>query len=136
MAHFDSYGWYTSVQTDGRETETAPQNTSESVTPGDLRANWTGYEWVDLPYADPVVDPDPVPIPQTVSPRQFRQQLNALGMYAIVQAAVASADTETQIWWEYATEIERSNGPLNAMASALGVTQEALDSIFVGAAKL
>jgi len=59
MHHFDTYGWYTSAQLAGRSTDVAPINFSETATPGELRANFTGYVWVDLPYATPTpVPPD------------------------------------------------------------------------------
>lgn len=78
----------------------------------------------------------PAPVPATVSPRQFRQALNAAGLRASVEAAVASADIDTQDWWEYATSIDRDNGPLNAAATALGVSSEQLDDLFRAAAIL
>lgn len=55
--HYDIFGWYTSAPIEGRATSVAPTNTSETTTPGELRANFTGYVWVDLPYVvPPVVD--------------------------------------------------------------------------------
>ncbi len=78
----------------------------------------------------------PVPVPSSVSPRQFRQALDTLGMYDSVQTSVAAADNQTKIWWEYATSVDRDNAPLNAMATSLGVTPEQLDDIFRLAATL
>ena len=52
---YDTYGWYAGTCNDGepRRTETAPSNTNVTTTPGDLRANWTGYEWVERSYQPP-----------------------------------------------------------------------------------
>lgn len=56
MHYFDQYGWYTSTPMAGREADVAPDNTSETTTPGALRANWTGYEWVEVAYKAPLPD--------------------------------------------------------------------------------
>jgi len=57
MHHFDLFGWYTSTPLEGRATSVTPTNLSETTTPGELRANFTGYAWQDLPYiASPSVD--------------------------------------------------------------------------------
>lgn len=62
--HFDDYGWYTGQVADGspRSTILAPQNTSTTTTPGELRANFTGYVWIEMAYADPPANP-PAPAP-------------------------------------------------------------------------
>lgn len=62
MHYFNNYGWYTSDVLPGREAP-APQNTSETITPGETRANWTGFEWVDMEYVSP-----PAPPAQDLSP--------------------------------------------------------------------
>lgn len=68
MHHFDTYGWYTSEHLEGRVTDVAPTNTSETTTPGELRANFTGHIWIDLPYAVPApVTVDPAPIIKAVT---------------------------------------------------------------------
>lgn len=58
MHYFDRFGWYTSTPIEGREADVAPENTSETDVPGQPRANWTGYAWVDLPYSAPPPDDD------------------------------------------------------------------------------
>ena len=42
---YDLYGWYAGPCSDNapRSTDIAPDNTSQTTTPGDPRANWTGY---------------------------------------------------------------------------------------------
>jgi hypothetical protein len=62
--HFDNFGWYTSAQLEGRATSVAPTNFSETTTPGQPRANFTGYVWQDLSYVAP---PEPVPVMPTVA---------------------------------------------------------------------
>ena len=52
---YDLYGWYAGPCNDNeqRSTDVAPDNTSQTTTPGDLRANWTGYEWVVRSFQPP-----------------------------------------------------------------------------------
>ena len=52
---YDLYGWYAGPCNDNelRSTDIAPDNTSQTTTPGELRANWTGHEWVNLTYIQP-----------------------------------------------------------------------------------
>lgn len=53
MYKFDLYGWYAGQGEGARTTPIAPANTSQTTTPGELRANFTGYEWQDQPYTTP-----------------------------------------------------------------------------------
>ena len=57
LYRFDNFGWYAGETTidDPRRTEVAPTNLSQTTTPGELRSNFTGYQWVEVPYVAPVV---------------------------------------------------------------------------------
>ena len=46
MAYFDNYGWYTIEVLVDRVAGVEPANTSITEIEGELRANWTGNEWV------------------------------------------------------------------------------------------
>lgn len=63
---FDLWGWYTGqVEEPGlRTTPVAPANTSLTEVEGESRANWTGVEWVELPYVAP-----PAPVEPEADPR-------------------------------------------------------------------
>ena len=52
---YNTYGWYAGQcdASEPRSTADAPGNTSQSTNQGEIRANWTGYEWVDRPYQPP-----------------------------------------------------------------------------------
>lgn len=52
---FDNAGWYTeqSVTPAPRSTELDPVNYSTTTVDGEMRANWTGYSWVDREYMSP-----------------------------------------------------------------------------------
>lgn len=51
--HYNQFGWYDGLATGQRTTPIVPGNLSTSNTPGELRANFTGHVWVDLPYVVP-----------------------------------------------------------------------------------
>lgn len=75
-------------------------------------------------------------VPKTVSPRQIRQALTRAGLRASVEAAVAAGDQDLQDWWEFATEFQRGNTHVAAMATALDVTSRQLDDLWTLAASL
>lgn len=73
----------------------------------------------------------PVPIPQSVSPRQIRQALTRAGLRASVEAAVAEGDQDTKDWYEFATAFERSNPVVSALGAALNVSDAQLDDLWI-----
>jgi hypothetical protein len=75
-------------------------------------------------------------VPAIVTPRQIRQTLSAFGLRSAVEDAVAAGSLDIQDWWNYASEFERSNTQVNAMATQLGVTPLQLDDLFVAASKI
>ena len=70
------------------------------------------------------------------TPRQARRALIEAGLLGAVTAWIATADAETQIDWEFATEIRRDWPPIAACAAALGLTAAQLDGLFIQAATL
>ena len=86
------------------------------------------------------VTPEPQPvvptIPQTLTIRQAKLVLLAAGLLDDVDAAVAQANRATQIEWEYATSVERTWPTLVVMATALGMTDEQLDNLFIQGSQL
>jgi hypothetical protein len=73
----------------------------------------------------------PTVIPQSVSPLQARKALKQQSMLTTVQAAVAAADEDTQMAWEYATSFDRTSPFVSSMAAALGWTDEQVDQLFI-----
>ena len=88
MHYFDNYGWYTSTPIEGRSTDVVPANTSETTTPGEMRANFTGYEWVDLPYQAPAPAPPAEPEPQRITRLAFRNRFTLAEKTALELAAL------------------------------------------------
>jgi hypothetical protein len=136
MNTYNLYGWYSADQFPTREASVAPVNISLNESPGELRANWTGYEWVDLPYAAPVIPAPVIPVPQVVSRAQFILALLQIDLLDEVEAAIAQADRATQINYNERLEFERSFPTIATMAAVLGKTDAEIDALFMLAATL
>jgi hypothetical protein len=82
--------------------------------------------------------PEPADIPTVsipdISMRQARLALLADGLLATVNLTITTAEQE--IWWEYSTVVERSNPLVIEVLTALGKTDEEIDTMFIGAAAL
>lgn len=89
-------------------------------------------------YIEP--EPLPEPVPQKLTARQARLALHSIGKLADVPAAIAALPepqkTNAEIEWEYATYIERNNPFVAVLASALQLTDEQIDQLFIEGAKL
>lgn len=136
MHTYNLYGWYAADQFPTRAASVAPVNISLNESPGELRANWTGYEWVELPYAAPVITEPVILVPQVVSRAQFILALLQIDLLDEVEAAIAAADRATQINYEERLEFERSFPLIATMAAVLGKTDAEVDALFVLAATL
>ena len=79
-------------------------------------------------------------IPQEVTMRQARLALLGAGLLASVDAAIASLPEPTKsaamIEWEYAAVVQRNSGLVPAMGTALGMTEQQLDELFIAASQL
>ena len=85
--------------------------------------------------------PDPVPVPtpeealaaeraaMRCTPAQMRLTLHRMDLLAQVQA-IADADPEASIVWEYATVIERTSPLIDALGGPNGFTDTQIDDIF------
>jgi len=84
-------------------------------------------------------DPAPVPIPEealaaeradmSCTPAQMRLTLHRMDLLTQVQA-IADADPEASIVWEYATVIERTSPLIDALGGPNGFTETQIDDIF------
>lgn len=82
------------------------------------------------------VDPPPPGPPQVVSRFQARAALHLAGLLTAVEALMADPTTDmlARLAWTDAQEFRRTSPTLLAMASALSLTDEQLDQLFVTAA--
>lgn len=80
-------------------------------------------------------------IPRVVSPRQMSIALIMSGISletieTTIDALPEPDKSITRVTWEYSVEFQRDNPVLNAMAPAIGLTQEQIDQLFVLASTL
>lgn len=61
---------------------------------------------------------------------QMRKALNATGLRAAIEGAVAAAGQTTKDGWEYATEFNRFDPLVLQFGAALGKTDAELDALF------
>lgn len=89
-------------------------------------------------YVIRTVDPAslPPPVPDRVSPRQARLALLAIDKLDAANAIVAQAGPSTHIAWEFSTYVLRNDPDVIALAAAIGIDEEALDTLFIEAGKL
>lgn len=92
------------------------------------------------PPATPKYVEEVVPLPSSVSMRQARLALLAAGLLDAVESTIAAMTGEAgqaaRIEWEYATTVERNSEWVANLASALGITNEQLDALFMNASEL
>ena len=133
----DLYGWIPFTARDGD---------------AESQGIWDSFQGTSLPDADP----DPVPVPQSVTDIQFALASVTLGLMtaqeaedwvgagvlpAAVNAALAGVqDPQTlaaiRIRIRGARVIERNNSVIDLLRVSLGLTEEQVDAIFVSAAAL
>ena len=101
-------------------------------------------EYAEPPGPLPDYEPDgnggwrrkPVPVPLSVTPLQARRALLAAGKLDAVSSAVAVADQDTKLAWDYATSVERGSSFVASLAAAIGLTDAQVDDLFRTAATL
>lgn len=97
-----------------------------------------GWVWDGNTFTDPTLPSEPLPpsVPTSITPRQCRLLLLQQGLLASVEATIAQAPEDVRISWEYALEFRRNDPILLTFATALGLTDTALDQFFLAAAQL
>lgn len=123
--YFDAAGRYSGYG----ESATLPVGATDKE-PANETDIFDGEMWVS----------DSSAIPQKLTARQARLALHNIGKLAEVPAAIAALSepqkTNAEIEWEYATHIERSNPFVAVLASALQLTDEQIDLLFIEGVKL
>lgn len=98
MNTYDIYGWYSADKFPDR-VATAPDNTSETTTTGDMRANWTGYAWVDMPYQAPPPAPESAPLPALeYTSLEYLDLFTEAEQLAVVSATMVNA--QVKLWYD------------------------------------
>ncbi|WP_336741318.1 hypothetical protein [Aureimonas altamirensis] len=107
-------------------------------------ARWIGHGWEVHTPPPPEPEPEPEPlesgVPTSVTIRQAKLQMSRAGILSAVDAAIAGmegqAGEEARIEWQYATELRRAHPLVEALGPTLGLSDEAIDALFVEAAKI
>lgn len=84
--------------------------------------------------------PSVAQVPASITMRQARLQLHAIGKLTAVQDAINKLPeppkTLAQIEWDYAAVVERASPFVALMTPALGLSDEEMDELFIQASKL
>lgn len=75
-------------------------------------------------------------VPASVTMRQARLQLLAIGKLAEVETAITSMSDAAKITWEFSSVVERNNPLVATMQALLGFSDAQMDELFISAAKL
>lgn len=88
-----------------------------------------GSTWDGAQFIPPA--PTPPVVPESISPRQFRQSLNHFGFRQQVDNGVAaSGDQDLKDWYEYTSDFQRHHPKVLFMAQQLGFTSDQLDQVW------
>jgi len=74
--------------------------------------------------------------PYKISQLQGKLLLAQMGLIDQIEAMINQAGRPEQIYWEYATEWERTSPILNRLAPTIGMDQDGLDQFFINASKI
>lgn len=74
-------------------------------------------------------------VPKVITPRQARLILLQYELLDDIEAMIAT-DRALGIWWEYSLEIKRDDERLIAAATALSLTEQQIDEMFIESSKL
>lgn len=91
---------------------------------------------VDDTYVFQPYMPEPAHVPTVLTMKQARLALLAAGYLDAVEAGIASMPKESQIIWEFASTVERTDPLTATLAAALGLDAAALDALFLAGAAL
>lgn len=136
---FDTQGYSTGAVMEIEEYEAAPRGWTRSEPPTVEAGQWLVFDglWRITTQA-----PHPVkePVPTSITMRQARLQLHAIGKLAAVQEAINQLPeppkTSAQIEWDYAAVVERASPFVALLTPAIGLTDEQMDDLFREAEKL
>ena len=93
-------------------------------------------KWVEEGNTPEPADIIPVPVPQIISRFQAKAVLLQMELLDDVETLMTSASPIVKLAWENAIEFNRQSPSLLVMASALGLSSEQLDALFIEASKV
>lgn len=100
-------------------------------------ADYKSYlKWIEEGNTPEPADIIPVPVPQIISRFQAKAVLLQMELLDDVETLMTSASPIVKLAWENAIEFNRQSPSLLAMSSALGLSSEQLDALFIEASKV
>lgn len=102
----------------------------------ELPARETRDRWLWTESGPLDVGPEIPVIPDSVSRFQARAALLQAGLLAQAEAAVAQSGPLALLAWQDAQEFRRNSPTINSLASAIGLTPEQIDALFIAAAQI
>jgi hypothetical protein len=75
-------------------------------------------------------------VPKIITMRQARLALLKAGLLETITASIGSMPQNVVIEWEYASDVMRDSPTITALASALSLSKEQVDELFIEGAKL
>jgi len=105
--------------------------TGDHIHAPEVGADYGGFSLVPW-----VMEEPPPPPVVSVTPRQFRLQLDAMGLLDTIEEWVRSQPRAIGVTFEYAIEFRRDDPMFIAAAEAFGFTEEQRDGFFLAASKL
>jgi len=75
-------------------------------------------------------------VPKIITMRQARLALLKAGLFETIAASIGSMPQNVVIEWEYASDVMRDSPTITALASALSLSKEQVDELFIEGAKL
>jgi hypothetical protein len=113
----------------------APEFTLDAETHDENTYPVDGWYWFDT-LDDALASLPRQSVVNTITPLQAKLALHGIGLLATVESLIAAADVPTQLAWREATAFSRTSPLLNSMATALGMTSEQVDALFLSAATI
>lgn len=131
---YDIFGWYIGTSGEGgRATRIAPANTSTSNQEGELRANWSGREWVDMAYTQRT-PPVTAIVPYGITKYQAVVYLSRQGQLDSLETALEAAGGEILLRYQASDTFRRDNTYLvDFLKNIQGMTDAEIDQWFIGA---
>ena len=128
IGYFDDKGVYREAETLPAPYVVAVRGDEELYTPTAIPCRpdesyyWDGTEW----------QKHTVPVPTQITKLQAYSAMSSLGYTAAFDAFMAQ-NPSAKLAWDLATAVERSNPLVSALATALGLSDADIDTVFIAA---
>ena len=120
-------GWFIYI-----DTPSTYDQATQKLIKTDIIDGVQGYEVVELTHEEI----REMTVPDRIKTFQGKLLLLRLNLLATIEAMINAAGEEEKIYWEYATEWERTSPIINRLAPSIGWGDSEVDQFFIEANKL